>query len=206
MAYGVFSQLGRHNNPFASGDLLILTYHRVLPSDDARALTEQPGMMVTPDTFEMHLEELDKKFEMVRLCDWLENVRAKKALPRRACAITFDDGWRDNYEFAFPVLKKKNVPASLFLVSNMIGTRSDFWPGNLTRVLQAITKRDPGSLMDAELKPVRDIVPEVYEQEGAISRQVFDRIIEGLKQHTDTENENYVKRLQDKYQVVSSFV
>jgi peptidoglycan/xylan/chitin deacetylase (PgdA/CDA1 family) len=113
--------------------LIVLTYHRVLPAFDPRARLVQPGMIVHPETLRMHLHEIGRRFEFVHLHDWLSG-RARDGA-RVTCAVTFDDGWRDNYEFALPVLAEAGVPATVFLVSDLVGTRHSFWPERLARVL-----------------------------------------------------------------------
>jgi peptidoglycan/xylan/chitin deacetylase (PgdA/CDA1 family) len=121
--------------------LLVLTYHRVLPPEHADRATEQPGMHVSPATLAMHLRVLKGQFEMVRLGDWVQRAQEGAALPRRACALTFDDGWRDNFDYAFPVLKAAAVPATMYLLSDLVGTTRTFWPNRLARLLGS----DPGA-------------------------------------------------------------
>jgi peptidoglycan/xylan/chitin deacetylase (PgdA/CDA1 family) len=120
----------------SSPSLVILTYHRILPSQSPLRRTEQPGMIATPEALDMHLRLLKKLgAEFVSLEFWLDSQRKNKALPRLAIAVTFDDGWQDNYEYAFPVLKKNNVPATIFLVSKRINTPWQFWPEQVLDLL-----------------------------------------------------------------------
>lgn len=137
MAVNAAARFGPQRWPGREPRLWVLMYHRVLPRRDPRAALEEPGMMVTPGTFAMHLGELRRHFEFMQLGDWLAARAAGRPLPPRACAITFDDGWRDNHEFAWPILREQRVPATIFLVSDMIGTAASFWPNRLARLLHA---------------------------------------------------------------------
>lgn len=116
-------------------------YHRVLPASDPRFASEEPGMVVTPDTFRQHLRELKALFTVLPLVEWIARRKNGKPLPSRACAVTFDDGWLDNYEYALPILEQEQVPATIFAVSGMIGTRREFWPNRLARVLTTHTQQ-----------------------------------------------------------------
>lgn len=129
------SLIGPHRWPFPKDQLLILMYHRVLPKEDQHYQQEQPGMLVTPDSFKMHLKVLKKYFQPIHLSEWIHSTIHHQPLPKKAVVITFDDGWIDNYQYAYPLLKTESFPASIFLVSEMVGTSTTFWPEQLIKII-----------------------------------------------------------------------
>jgi peptidoglycan/xylan/chitin deacetylase (PgdA/CDA1 family) len=136
------SRFGPHRrNHSTQPRLWVLMYHRILPASDPRYAREEPGMIVTPDTFRQQLRILKELFEVMPLAEWCGRRDAGRTLPARACAITFDDGWLDNYQFALPILQQEQLPATLFAVADMIGTQRQFWPNRLARVLGATQGR-----------------------------------------------------------------
>src|SRR5690606_15090180 len=139
----VASRCGPHRLSGSSPRLWVLMYHRILPAADPRFAQEEPGMIVTPDSFRQQLRILKQLFELMPLSEWIERRTSGKPLPARACAVTFDDGWLDNYEYALPILREEQVPATLFAVSHMIGTTRQFWPNRLARVLAESSANAP---------------------------------------------------------------
>jgi peptidoglycan/xylan/chitin deacetylase (PgdA/CDA1 family) len=123
-------------------------YHRVLPPSHPDRQIEQPGMYVSPETLDMHISVLRRYFHIVHLDDWLRDAAAGSTLPSFCCALTFDDGWCDNFEYAFPILRRHSCPATIFLVSSMTGTMGEFWPNRLARTLARLPAeaRLPGPL------------------------------------------------------------
>ncbi len=79
-------------------------------------------MIVTPDSFRQQLRIIKQLFTVMPLSEWSRRQAEGKPLPQRACAITFDDGWRDNFEYALPILQQEQTPATVFAVAGMIGT------------------------------------------------------------------------------------
>jgi peptidoglycan/xylan/chitin deacetylase (PgdA/CDA1 family) len=152
--------------------LVVLMYHRVLPLTHPDRATEQPGMYVSPKTLDMHLGLLRAHgFDLVHLDDWLrEGAQSRSA---RSCAITFDDGWRDNYDHAYPILKRWNAPATIYLVSDMVGTNYSFWPNLLARLLgrcdEALLARMPSWLRAIVANETGGSVPRALEV-GQIDR------------------------------------
>jgi peptidoglycan/xylan/chitin deacetylase (PgdA/CDA1 family) len=113
-------------------------YHRVLTAERACELAVEPGMFVTPDTFTKHLDWLRDAFNVLSLGEITNRLEARRPLPEHACAITFDDGWRDNWEFAYPALRRCGLPATIFLVAGRVGTQGAFWPDEICRRYRAL--------------------------------------------------------------------
>jgi peptidoglycan/xylan/chitin deacetylase (PgdA/CDA1 family) len=100
--------------------LTILVYHRVNDERD-------PFFPATPvDVFAGQMAYLASRFNVCRLDDALEGLRAGR-LPGRALVITFDDGYRDNYLNAFPVLARLGLPATILLATGVIGSDRVLW-------------------------------------------------------------------------------
>ncbi len=123
------------------GTVSTLMYHRVLENNDPDISFIQPGMYVTTSVFEKHITYLKANYELISFLDFL-NVDFGRDLDRkkRYCIITFDDGWHDNYTNAFPILKKHNIPATVFLTTSLIGTTHWFWPDKLCYLLANMPK------------------------------------------------------------------
>ncbi|MFM7272760.1 MAG: polysaccharide deacetylase family protein [Gammaproteobacteria bacterium] len=132
---GVASVAGRHSRPSSRPLLWVLMYHRVIPHAQAFAEGEEPGMYVTPETFARHLEWIRECMPVVRLKDWCAQAAAGGSLAPKACAITFDDGWRDNLVHALPALQAQRMPATIFVVSGLAGANRPFWPNRVARLL-----------------------------------------------------------------------
>lgn len=184
-------QLAAHLGPQlrtpSTPQLLVLMYHRTLPDDDKRARTEEPGMMVAPDVFRQHLQLVHRYFEVVHLSDWLERKATNRPLPAKACAITFDDGWADNHEFAFPILQETATPATIFLVSDMVGTREHFWPERLAQLVEAISTHRSRQWSHPELAWLRNANTAYTFSEISPTPEELTKIITAVKGLPDGE-------------------
>ncbi|MEL7310246.1 MAG: polysaccharide deacetylase family protein [Pseudomonadota bacterium] len=166
----------------SGGQLVILMYHRILPPHDPRYVDEQPGMIVHPDTFDLHLQIAKQHFEIVSLTSWLAAANRNEALPARSLAITFDDGWRDNLQYALPVMRKHQAPGMIFLVSDMVGTTGNYWPEQLAQAIRLCNAR-PDSLWETEaFRWLKDLDPNVT---VASDPEQIDVAIVAAKQNYD---------------------
>jgi len=114
---------------------LILTYHRVVEPAETDQLLE-PGMYVTPKTFESHILYLKNYFEISSLKESiLQNKLDLKSTTPPRCVLTFDDGWCDFYTNVLPLLKKYQVQATVFLPTDFIGSENWFWTDRLAHLI-----------------------------------------------------------------------
>jgi peptidoglycan/xylan/chitin deacetylase (PgdA/CDA1 family) len=104
---------------------LILGYHRVVEDFDTSLRTEMPGMLTSRAMFERHIDCIGRWFKFVSLDDIAAHLAAGEPFAEPVAAVTFDDGYRDVYEHAFPVLKRKGIPGAVFVVTSLVGR--PFW-------------------------------------------------------------------------------
>ncbi len=116
----------------------ILGYHRVLPDDDESLKYIEPGMYVSTKTFEKHMRFISENFNPISLGEILKIKNFKNSV-----AVTLDDGWRDNYIYAFPILKKFGIPATIFFTSNLVGKSEWFWTDRIAYYLNVVGRCEP---------------------------------------------------------------
>lgn len=76
---------------------------------------------VTPDNFEKQMRFLkDKGYNTINTIDYLEIINRGLKIPKKTVMITFDDGWLDNWLFAYPILKKYKLKAVVFIITSLI--------------------------------------------------------------------------------------
>lgn len=97
--------------------IVVLYYHRIGKAD---VLTR------TPQQFSDDLDFLKKHYECISLRELCDRLQRKPVFRRRAVVITFDDGYRDNYLLAAPILKKAGISATFFVSTGYMGTERDF--------------------------------------------------------------------------------
>lgn len=109
--------------------LLGLCYHSIVSSDGLPGPEDdRTRIAVTAEQFEEQLEEIARHWNPVSLSELRRIVQGESKLPDRAVCITFDDGFRNNATVALPLLQKFNMPASIFLTTDYIGTTGMIWP------------------------------------------------------------------------------
>jgi peptidoglycan/xylan/chitin deacetylase (PgdA/CDA1 family) len=117
----------------------ILYYHRVNDDNDPFF----PA--ISTELFEQEMRFLRRRYTVVSLSELLERLAGETAKP--VVAITFDDGYRDNYQNAFPILERYGLPATIFLTTGGMDTGEALW----FETLALACKRTSREFLDIEL-------------------------------------------------------
>jgi len=104
------------------GRPLVVGYHRVVKDFERSKTLSISPMLTSARTFEQHLDWIGRRYRFVSLDELAEVLESRHRTGSPVAAITFDDGYRDVYQNAFPILKRKGIPAAVFVVTNLIGT------------------------------------------------------------------------------------
>ncbi len=108
--------------------LTVLAYHRVMPTDALEGYPFDPELIsATPAQFEWQMRYVRQHLRPVSLRDVTRHLDGQIPLPPRAVAVTFDDGFADTYRYAFPVLKRFSIPATIFPATGYIDSGEPFW-------------------------------------------------------------------------------
>lgn len=116
--------------------LIIFMYHGVT----REPLPSTPSCFVHERAFRRQIAYIDSRFQVVRLAEAVERLRENAGGPPLA-VLTFDDGFQNNHDVAFPVLREANLPATIFPVTGLLGSRDTLWYCRLADAL-ARTERD----------------------------------------------------------------
>lgn len=150
------------------GSVVVLAYHRV-----ADLQADPQALAVSPEHFEAQARMLAERYRVISLAEVADGL-ARRRLPRRAVAITFDDGYADNLYVAAPVLREHTLPATIFVSSGYTTGTREFWWDELERMVLA-----PGTL------------PERLELAASATR--FARDLGDARELTAEEAERYAR-------------
>ncbi|MFH1017342.1 MAG: polysaccharide deacetylase family protein [Pseudomonadota bacterium] len=138
--------------PLGRRSLAILMYHRVAVPGSQPLLSDRV-ISATPDEFEEQMAWLVRFAHPIGFRDLLRLEKDGEPIPRRAVIVTFDDGYLDNYLCAFSVLRRYRIPATIFLVTGLVGTREPFWWDYVHAALSKEGKSD--TLITGELEKLK---------------------------------------------------
>lgn len=114
-------------NHFAPPQAVILGYHSIRHRPELCANLIGLGITHATSVFERQMELIAREYSPVSLEEILLFLQGKKSLPKNPVAVTFDDGYLDNFEIADPILGRFGIQATFYLTASWIGTDEAPW-------------------------------------------------------------------------------
>lgn len=115
-----------------SGAIVTLTLHRVLDEAVYRSTNSLPGIIIKKRTFIDMVKYLMERYEPVALAEAAPGSISQYL----RMAVTFDDGWHDNYATAFPIMRDCKLPITIFVCPALVGRQEPFWPEEAIALLR----------------------------------------------------------------------
>lgn len=161
--------------------LIVLNYHRIGEPENTGY---DPGVFsATAEQFDLQLSYIKRFYEVLSPGEAMELVDRGRA-NRAAVAITFDDGYRDNYEVAYPILKSHRLAATFFLPTAFINTGHIPWWDRIAQMLRTATRLSfrleypVMAAFDLAAQPLTTVCREVlnlYKHPDTIDPERFER-------------------------------
>jgi len=176
---------------------LILNYHRVISFKESETRV-QSGMYVEPEKFMMQIKYLKKNFNIIPISKIFKEINKYSfaSCYKPICILTFDDGWYDFYKYAFPILLKYEVPATVFLPTKFIGTDKTFWTDRLTKLFM----EKESKILKKDQRIENTIVRQLINIKGSLDSKI-ENAIQILKNYREDEIYNIINEMIDMYDV-----
>ncbi len=103
-------------------EIPIFLYHHIV---DNKSEIEYDYMQTSKDTFEKQITGLENSgYHFISYDDLIQYKEGKKTLYKKSAVLTFDDGYEDVYKNAYPILKEYNIPFTMFIITDYMGTNT----------------------------------------------------------------------------------
>jgi hypothetical protein len=130
------SLLGFRTNRLNAIGGIILQYHSVGPKEDQANSHIADTLSIDPKTFDRQMSFVAQHYQVVTMEEIVQCLVKRGNEDKTRVAITFDDGYRDNYLYAYPILKKHHLSATFYLTVDCIKDGVPLWPAMLNYLVR----------------------------------------------------------------------
>jgi peptidoglycan/xylan/chitin deacetylase (PgdA/CDA1 family) len=160
--------------------IIILQYHSVRPEAETHYDVIGQGIIHPSKVFESQMQMVAGSCSPVMIDDVVDYINGLKDIPKRAVVITFDDGFKDNYDIAMPILERYGLRAVFYLTVEYMDGNKAPWFCRLKHAFQTTTLRDWRNPMTQQEWNLRD---SQQRKEARWSSIVNCAQLAGIRQH-----------------------
>jgi len=117
----------------------VLLLHGVLPDADARPFNST-GKFISPRKLQEFLERISRRFKVIAMETFVKNLHSQAKFDNQML-ITFDDGYHNTYEHAFPLLRRMGLPFAVFVTTGFTDSRAALWSDKVEFALFSTAKK-----------------------------------------------------------------
>lgn len=172
--------------------LYILAYHRIFPFPGKNYPFAESTISATPEEFDKQMEFVRKRFNVINFDTISNAISSGKPLPKKSLIITFDDGYGDNYEIAFEIIRKHKLTATIFLSTYFIDTGKPFWFDKLSYIIK---KMPQGPITFGSGKYIFEVTDKNREE-------IRKSVVKLLRTVTNEERLNLLSQLEQQSKIV----
>jgi len=121
---------------------VILCYHRIVDKNSDGYLHKNHSVHHSAKDFHDEISFLSKWFRIISLDDLYGHIKDNFSHTEPTVVITFDDGYKDNYDNAYPLLRRYDLPATIYLTAGLIGSEKGLWTDQVEFALLQTTKKE----------------------------------------------------------------
>jgi len=155
-------------------------YHGV--TDDQLAITD--WCQVSAEHFRQQLEVLSHQHRVLPLAEVIDRMSKNLPLPNHTACLTFDDGFQNFYDTAYPLLRRYQIPSTQFLITSLMESRLPAWPGQVHYALSCTS-----------LPSIHFLGTEWQLKKGLEGELVYGRMVGRLKSLGSEERDKRVAEL-----------
>lgn len=149
------------------------------------------------NSFRKQMIHLKRWYDIITLDKLIEKIYRNERFEKKTIVITIDDGFKDNYDFAFPILKELNIPATIFLTSGLIGSQRAPWVDELGIAIEKTNQKkiffpelfgkNTINISDSEMKSTEfhRLYLKMLYLDHNVKREYFNSLIEYLNEDND---------------------
>jgi len=166
--------VGLYRKLFPNKDPLILMYHKLKKNE-----------------FEKQIKYLVSFYNIISLEEFLDFLEKNKPFKKNTVVITFDDGYLNNYNEVLPILKKFNLPATLFITTGLIGKRELAWWDQIRYIIDTTNIMNfkfefDNLILNFNLKTKKDKIEAVNILHKVMSKYDYNKRISSIKKLKQT--------------------
>jgi peptidoglycan/xylan/chitin deacetylase (PgdA/CDA1 family) len=167
----------------------VLMYHSVVPDDSVgTSCLDQVGMTVSESRFRDHMRYVAHHYSTITLAEYVAWRRGHGSIREHPCILTFDDGFRDTYERAFPLLRKLGLRAVIFPIGCTLTKERPSHPHELYAILDSVP-------MDEAARELARLLPELPSEDYRTKETLRRSVVWGLAQRSREERSRILAAL-----------